>query len=82
MMPEFKSLLMNSIVITDANEIGVKHLKHIAPLPTALTVHAIWLKIKLWVPMEVLFNVTIGFIQFSPLGRDMGDNVPNIGPVT
>ena len=50
--------------------------------PTALTVHAIWLKIKLWVPIEVLFNVTVGFIQFSPLGRDMGGNVPNFGPVT
>jgi hypothetical protein len=48
---------------------------------TALTVRAIWLKIKLWVPMGVLSNVTIGFIQFSPLGRDVGGNIPNFGPV-
>jgi hypothetical protein len=59
---------------TNANEIGVKHLKRIAPPLTALTVHAIWLKIKLWVP--------VGFIQFSPLGQDMGGNIPNFGPLT
>jgi hypothetical protein len=60
-----------------------QHPKRIAPplSPTALTVHAIWLKIELWVPMGVLFNVTIGFIQFLPLGRDMEGNVLNFGPV-
>jgi hypothetical protein len=61
------------VLYTDASKIqSVRYSKHIMPpynLNHSSNFSENFLKFLLWVP---LFNITVGFIQFSPLFEDMG----------